>query len=72
MRRRGMEGAVQAARAVVNKYIILTLQNSGATKILKNNIVSPESLDTLCSPAGMDSLLTEVCTLLTLFTVWWF
>ena len=68
MQTREIQGGVQAARALINKSIIIILK-SKIKKQMERDLLSPESLDTLLSPEGLTSLLSEVCTVLTLFTV---
>ena len=68
MRTREIQGGVQAARALINKSIIIILK-SKFKKQIERDLLSPESLDTLLSSEGLTSLLSEVCTVLTRFTV---
>ena len=68
MRTREIQGGVQAARALINKSIIIILK-SKIKKQMERDLLSPESLDTLLSSEGLTSLLSEVCTVLTRFTV---
>ena len=68
MRTREIQGGVQAARALINKSIIIILK-SKFKKQMERDLLSPESLDTLLSSEGLTALLSEVCTVLNRFTV---
>ena len=68
MQTREIQGGVQAARALINKSIIIILK-SKIKKQMERDLLSPESFDTLLLSEGLTSLLSEVCTVLTRFTV---